>query len=140
MRGINRMKVVMVSLCLIFALQACSYLKVNKQDFVTITALEEIKQDVNVVYATFGADVVDQLTIDVVSGKIETLQKREDARGDENIEVRTQVTLLGNMFKKHVQYRIDKGPYSAVHISNSKENIIDLIDIIISTERAKPLQ
>jgi uncharacterized membrane protein (Fun14 family) len=140
MRGLNKMKMVMVGLFFVFALQACGYLKVNNQDFATITALEEIKTDAVVVYGTFTLADVDEGVIEVLTEKIDLLQKREDARGDENIEVRTQVTILGHMFEKHVDYRIAKGPYSATHLANTKQNFDDLIDIIVATERAKPLQ
>lgn len=105
-------------------------------DAKTDSNLNRTKQEVLTLYDTFTQDPVDIQKIDGVRSMLSDEIKYEQNKPD-NVETAKQIGLIQGMFERHVQSRLKNGPWSAANLSNNKENISDVFDSAIRTERSK---
>jgi hypothetical protein len=61
----------------------------------------------------------------------------EKGKGKKNRETTEQIEIIHKMFERHVEDRVKGDHWSETHLQNVKENIEDLFDIAIQTERLK---
>ena len=106
-------------------------------DATTYKNLTDLKPQVLKLYDTFTSNELDTTKIETVDLKFAQIYEYEKGKGEKNKETYVQINLIYNMYKSHVQDRMDNAAWSEVHCGNQKENIAEAFDIAIKTESLK---
>ena len=123
---------------LLLSLAGCSLLSPAPQDPETIRALLELKPRIAAVYAGFKGPAVDPAGIAGVDRGLAALRDREAGKAGNEVMV-GQIDRCLAMFRDHAAQRQAGTPWSAALHDNKLENMLDLVDLAVATERQKPL-
>lgn len=131
-------KTIVASL-LLTLLISCSFMSssITYYDATTYKNLTELKPQVVFLYETFADDSIDGREIRNVRLKIAQMVEYEKGKGPKNHETAEQMRIIQKMFESDVEHRRKNGKWSSAQRQNQVENISDVFDIAITTERLK---
>lgn len=121
----------------VVVLVGCSVSLLHYYDPTTYKNLTDLKPRVAALYDSFVDDAVDTKAIGAIRLELAQVYEYEKGKGEKNRETTAQVDLILKMFERHVADRVNGIPWSEAHLQNEKENIEELFDIAIQTERLK---
>ena len=137
-KGINRTHLISICQILIVLLvftRCASF--ITYYDPITYTNLIELKPEVVFLYETFTTDSADTEKIAEIRLRFAQIREYERWKGEKNKETYEQVETIQDMFERHVNDRLEKGPWVRDHFENKKTNIEEAFDGAIQTERLK---
>lgn len=123
-------------MCLFACLCGCAGI-VTDYDPVTYKSLTDIKPEILSLYDTFARASVDKDGIKAMRLRLEQMYEYENGKGAANAETAAQMQKILDMFNRHVEGRLKNGKWPKTHLENSRQNIIDALDVAISTEQLK---
>ena len=137
-KGINRTHLISICRILLILLlfTRCASL-ISYYDPTTYKNLTDLKPEVVFLYETFTADSVDTEGIAEIRLRFAKIYEYEKGKGEKNKETYEQVEDIQNMFERHVNDRLERGPWVKDHFENVKINMEEAFDIAIQTERLK---
>jgi len=118
-------------------LLGCSGLLLHYYDPTTYKSLTDLKPKVSALYDSFMETNIDKKEVAEVRLELAQVYEYVKGKGESNKETTKQITILRDMFERHVQDRVKNGKWSEIDLENMKENIEDAFDIAIQTERLK---
>ena len=118
-------------------LLGCSGLLLHYYDPTTYKNLTDLKPKVSALYDSFTEVNIDRKAIGGIRLELAQVYEYVKGKGESNQETTNQITIIRDMFERHVQDRLKNGKWSEIDLENMKENIEEAFDIAISTERLK---
>jgi len=119
------------------ALTGCCLFAPVSQDPETIRGLLELKPAITGVYGSFKGAALDESGIVALGRKLSALRDREAGKSC-NDTMTGQVDRCRAMFEDHLRQRRAGTAWSAAFHDNKVENLLDLVDLAVATERQKP--
>jgi hypothetical protein len=118
-------------------LLSCSGLLLHYYDPTTYKNLTDLKPKVSSLYDSFTEVNIDRKAIGGVRLELAQMYEYVKGKGESNRETTKQITIIRDMFERHVQDRLKNGKWSEIDLENMTENIEEAFDIAIRTERLK---
>lgn len=124
---------------LLLAMPGCGFLSqgITYYDSTTYKNLTDLKPEVALLYEGFTLQEFDSVGARGISLKLAQIFEYEKGKGPENRTTFEQIGILRDMIQRHVDDRVQRGPWSAAHRANEVENMSDAFDIAIQTEQLK---
>lgn len=130
-------KQILLSLLVLLVLFGCTGPKLTYFDNTTYQNLTELKPLITRAYDSFSEAEIDQGLIDEIELRFDQIWEYENGKGEGNQETVEQIEILHEMFRGHVNNRLNGKSWNDTVLMNFRENIADAFDTAIETEWLK---
>jgi hypothetical protein len=116
---------------------ACSHIALSRYDAVTVLNLKKLQPSVNIAYASFKEQAIDESANKLLSDEIGAALDYEKRKGEANVDMVHQVEIIQAMYSRHVSERTSQGKWTLEYSMRKKSALLTAIDTAIETENLK---